>query len=193
MEAAVRRLSHPVITFTALWLLLCNPAAMAATLEGVTLQDHLLAGNTRLVLNGMALRKKYFLGVYVGGLYLPQRNQNADDIIRLDAPRALTMQFVRDVGREKLVAAYTEGFSTNAAGLNARLKTDVDKFLAFLEDVRTGDRISFVYVPGTGSGFRLNEGKTLAIPGKDFADLYLLVYIGPHPPTDVLKKGLLGQ
>ena len=189
----MRHLSRPAITLAALWLMLCSPTTLAATLEGVTLQDTLQAGNTRLVLNGMALRKKYFLGVYVGGLYLAQRNPDTDDIIRQDAPRALIMQFVRDVSRGKLVEAYAEGFSANAAGLSARLKPDVDKFLAFLEDVRSGDRISFVYVPGTGSRFRLNEGKALAIPGKDFADLYLLVYIGRHPPTDVLKQGLLGQ
>ena len=66
-----------------------------------------------------------------------------------------------------------------------------DNFFTFLTDVKNGDRLSFVYEPGKGSTFTNNAGK-LIIANKEFADLYLQVYIGPKPPTLTLKRGLLG-
>lgn len=160
-------------------------------LEGVSLPDHYQAGNARLVLNGMGVREKLIFKVYVAGLYLPQSTHNADDILRSDTAKALVMQFTRDIPRDKLVQAYTEAFAGNAPELATRQKTNVDNFFTFLTDVKNGDRLSFVYEPGQGSTFTNNAGR-LIIANKEFADLYLQVYIGPKPPTPALKRGLLG-
>ena len=140
----------------------------------------------------MGLREKLIFKVYVAGLYLPQTTGNADDIIRADTAKALVIQFTRDIPRDKLVQAYTEAFAGNAPELAARQKTNVDNFFAFLTDVKNGDRLSFVYEPGKGSTFTNNNAVKLVISGKEFADLYLQVYIGRKPPTPVLKRGLLG-
>jgi hypothetical protein len=188
----MRHASRSVTTLAGLWLLLGSLSGLAATLEGVTLPDSLQAGSAKLALNGMALRAKYMFHVYIGGLYLTQPNHNSDDIIRQAAPRALIMQFVRDIRRDKLIQAYTEGFDANGAVLAVRLKPEIDRLFAFLEDVHAGDRMMYVYEPGKGSSLTLRDHKTITVPGKDFADLFLMVYIGPHPPTDDLKNGLLG-
>jgi hypothetical protein len=164
----------------------------AAELAGVNMTDSYAVGSERLILNGMAIRDKFFIKVYVGGLYLPKRASNAEEIIRTDTPKALVMQFVRDVKRDKLVQAYNEAFAGNAADMAARQKTNIERFFAFLTDVKEGDRIGFTYEPGKGSRFSLNNSEKLAIEGKEFADLFLLVYIGPHPPTAEVKRGLLG-
>ena len=46
----------------------------AASLAGVNLPDTVKAGGTTLVLNGMGLRTKFSVKVYVGGLYLQQKS-----------------------------------------------------------------------------------------------------------------------
>ena len=188
-----RCIQYTAVTLAALALLMTTGAGHAAELAGVQMADSYTLGNEHLVLNGMAVRDKFFIKVYVGGLYLQKRTSNAEDIIRADTPKALLMQFVRDVKRDKLVQAYSEAFASNAADMAARQKTNVERFFAFLTNVKEGDRIGFVYEPGKGSRFALNGAEKLAIDGKEFADLFLLVYIGPRPPTAEVKRGLLGQ
>lgn len=188
-----RCLQPTAVTLAALALLLTTGVVHAAELGGVQMADSTAVGNEHLTLNGMAIRDKFFIKVYVGGLYLPKRTNNAEEIIRADTPKALVMQFVRDVKRDKLVQAYSEAFASNAADLATRQKANVERFFAFLTDVKQGDRIGFVYEPGKGSRFTLNGTEKLAIDGKEFADLFLLVYIGPHPPTAEVKRGLLGK
>lgn len=187
-----RRRLPTAVTLTALMLLVATSVGHAAALAGVSMAGSYDVAGEHLTLNGMAVRDKFFIKVYVGALYLPKPMTNADDIIHADTPKALLMQFVRDVKRDKLVQAYREAFASNAPDLAASQKTNVDQFLAFLTDVKEGDRIGFVYEPGKGSRLSLNGSDKLTIAGKAFADLFLLVYIGPHPPTDDVKRGLLG-
>lgn len=188
-----RRISPTAVTLAALVLLVTTVAGHTAELSGVQMADSYSVAGEHLTLNGMAVRDKFFIKVYVGGLYLPKHMNKADEIIRSDTPKALLMQFVRDVKRDKLVQAYSEAFASNAPDIAARQKTNVERFFAFLTDVKEGDRIGFVYEPGKGSRFSLNGNDKLTIDGKEFADLFLLVYIGPHPPTAEVKRGLLGK
>jgi chalcone isomerase-like protein len=58
--------------------------------------------------------------------------------------------------------------------------------------MKKGDRVTFTYEPGKGSTLTLRD-ETEKFEGKDFADAFLLLYVGPKPPRDDLKKGLLGQ
>ena len=59
------------------------------TIEGVTLPATLKVEEKDLVLNGGGLREKYFLDLYVGGLYLVSKSTDADAIIAADAPMAI--------------------------------------------------------------------------------------------------------
>ncbi|RPJ78225.1 MAG: hypothetical protein EHM13_14925, partial [Acidobacteria bacterium] len=68
---------------------------LAATLANVTLPDTITVGNKTLVLNGMGVRSKFFVKVYVAGLYLEKKTPDANAILQQDAARRLVLQFVR--------------------------------------------------------------------------------------------------
>ncbi len=53
-----------------------------------------------LVLNGLGLRTKFVVKVYVAGLYLEQKSSDANAILKADAPKRLVMQFMRDFEQE---------------------------------------------------------------------------------------------
>ncbi len=163
-----------------------------ADLAGVRMDDAMTVGKAHLVLNGIALRTKYMFKIYVGALYLVKPMTQASTVIGSDTPKALVMQFLRDIKQSTMVEAYREAFANNAPALLAKEQADVDRFLAFLPAVKEGERMQFVYEPGKGSTFSIGGSKNLTIPGKAFADLYLLVFIGPTPPTPEVKTGLLG-
>ena len=167
------------------------PGLQARELAGVTMPDTLDAGGKTLKLNGMGLRKKAIFKVYVGGLYLETPTKDAA-VATNDVPKVMRMQFVRSVGKDKIVEGFNEGFEANAKEKAAAQKANVDKFLAALPDMKDGDVITYEYVPGKGTTVSAGGKDLVTIEGKDFADALFLVWLGAKPPTEDLKKGLLG-
>ena len=108
-------------------------------------------GGQSLVLNGAALRKKSIVKVYVAGLYLPAKSQDANAILASDGPRELRMQFVRDVGKDKMCEAWDESLKNNTPDADAQLQGEFKELCGWMQDLKKGDVMSFTYVPATGT------------------------------------------
>lgn len=168
------------------------PAA-AKELAGATMPDTLSVAGKTLKLNGLGLRKKAIFKVYVGGLYLEAASGNAAAILAADAPKAMTMHFLRSIDKGKLIEAYKEGFEANAPQKAAAQKAGVDKFYSTVADVKEGSVTTYAYAPGTGTVVS-RDGKDVAtIEGKEFAEVLFSLWLGPKPPSEDLQKGLLGR
>ena len=175
----------------ALVLATLNVPARAAELAGATLPDTLSAGDKTLKLNGLGLRKKAMFKVYVGGLYLESASKDAAAILAADQARAIRMYFLRGLTKAQLVEAFQEGFKANAKD-KAGQKAAFDKMLALVPDVKEGETLTFTYVPGKGTTLRVGDRDLGAFEGKGFADAVLSIWLGAKPPTEDLKKGMLG-
>ena len=172
-------------------LVLSSPA-LARELAGVTMPDTAAVGDKTLKLNGMGLRKKAIFKVYVGGLYVETPTKDAAAIVAADAPRLISMKYLRDVEKVKITEAFQEGFQNNAKELAAKQKANIDKMIAAVPDLKDGETMSFEYLPGKGTTLSHNGKELLTVEGKEFADAVFLLWLGPKPPSDDLKKGLLG-
>ena len=186
------RTSRVLAVLAAAAVLAFAPAAPAGELSGVKMPDTLDAGGKALKLNGMGLRKKAIFKVYVGGLYLEAPSKDAS-VATADVPKAMRMQFMRSVGKDKIAEGFHEGFEANAKAQAAAQKANVDKFVAALPDMQDGGVITYTYVPGKGTTVTLGDKELVTIEGKEFGDALFLVWLGPKPPTEDLKKGLLGS
>lgn len=173
-------------------LLSLSCAAQAAELAGVKMPDTMEVGGQSLPLNGIALGKKFIFKVYVVALYLPAPAKADAAVVDPDVPKGFAMQFLRSVRKEKLVEAFKEGFEKNAGERMEKAQIEIDRFFTLVKDVKKGDRVTFTYEPGKGSIVTLAD-ETQSFEGKEFADAFLLLYVGPKPPAEDLKKGLLGQ
>lgn len=178
-----------VIAFLALPAL---PAG-AAELAGVTLDDSTEAGGNRLVLNGLGLRKKAIFKVYVGGLYLPAKQSDADKILAADSARRVVMAFVRSVGAGSLTGAWDDCLAANTPNAGAELKKQFGELNGWMEDVESGDRLTFTYAPGSGTEVDVKGKSKGTLSGKTFADALFACWIGPTPPSEDFKDGLLGK
>ncbi|MFZ2541526.1 MAG: chalcone isomerase family protein, partial [Gallionella sp.] len=65
---------------TAVLLFLCG-ASQALELAGVKLVDSVQIGNESLQLNGAGIRTGLFFKIYVGALYLPEKQTSAEAVI----------------------------------------------------------------------------------------------------------------
>ena len=181
---------HSVVVVSA--LMLAAAPLLAKDVAGVNVAESASVGEQKLVLNGAGLRSKAIFKVYVGSLYVVTPSKDAQKILASDTPRRQVMHFLRDVDAAAIVGAWREGFTANAP--NAALQTRLDAFCGYWKDVKEGDEAAMTYVPGTGTTLTIN-GKARGAPvaGKDFADAVLLGWVGPKPPSDELKNGVLGK
>jgi hypothetical protein len=177
----------------ALAAVLLSVPAMAGQVAGVTLPDSVDVNGTTLTLNGMGLRKKAMFKVYVGALYVAAKNSDAQTLIAADTPRRMVMHFVRDVGKDKIVEGWREGFANNSPASADALKPKLDEFAALWADMANGDEAVMTYVQGTGLTLEIRGKQVGVIASKQFADAVLACWIGPNPPSEELKTGLLGK
>jgi hypothetical protein len=172
-----------------LWMVLLS-AAWAGELAGVTLPDEVTVSGQTLVLNGLGLREKYMIDVYVGALYLPSKTTDATKAIDNDVAKRMVMHFVYNVPADKVRETFTTGFaSVGASGMQAK----IDQLNGWMEDLGAGNEVVFDYTPGTGTTVTVKGAKKGTIAGADFMKALWGVYLGPSPPTSKLKAGLLGQ
>ena len=165
----------------------------AASLAGVTLPDTAQVGGKTLVLNGMGIRTKYMVKVYVGGLYLEQKSSDANAIIKSDTTRQIVMKFLHGASKSQMSDAFNEGFSDNSPEATKTMKAQIDQLIGGLDAVKTGDTMVFTYIPGTGSSMTINGQTKVTITNPAFAPVLFSVWLGPKPPNADLKKGMLGQ
>lgn len=166
----------------------------AGTLKGVTMEDAIEVDGQKLVLNGMALRKKFVFKVYVAGLYLPQKEKDAVKILNADQPRRLVMHWLRSVGTGKINDAWYEGLEDNTPNHSPELKKQFDTMTGMMEKVKDNDLIVFTYLPGKGTEVNVKGKVKGTIEGKAFADALFACWIGPEPgPGEGFKEDLLGK
>lgn len=168
----------------------------AKELAGVFVEDSISASNGKtLLLNGMGLREKLWIDVYVGSLYLPRKANNVAEVLSLPGALRIQMDFVyKEVASDKLIEAWKEGFENNQSADNLKqLQSRMEQFYSYFEQsAKKHDRYSIDYTPEEGT--RVSKNGTLlgVIEGDDFKNALVEIWLGNFPADKGLKKGMLG-
>ena len=168
--------------------------AHGAECIGVQAPDSAKVAGVDLVLNGLGIRKATMLKVkvYVAGLYLSEKSNDAGHILGSDRPWQLVLRFVRDVDVSDMRDAFDEGFEKAAGDKLAALKQRIETLKASLADFKKGHSLSFTNDPAKGVAVDVNGAGGGEIQGADFSKALLAIWIGAEPPNEDLKSGLLG-
>lgn len=163
---------------------------------GITLPATMSAGDQTLNLNGGGLREKWFLDVYVGGLYMTGTSSDAAAIVSNDEPMAMRIHMVSGlVTSEKMSKATMEGFEKAMNGNIDPLKTKINQFIDNFNKaaIEKGDIFDLIYIPGTGVKV-IKNGKDLdVVTGYEFKKALFGIWLGNDPVDDDLKDGMLGK
>ncbi len=171
---------------------LMAPVAWTKSLVGVTMDDTVMVDGHSLKLNGMGVRKKLWIKVYVGGLYLEHPTTNAVQAAESKEVKKMVMRFkTNKATKSKMDGGWDEGFEENYAHFDA-IKDRVEKFKSFFGDMKDGDVVEMTLIPGKGTTVVINGTTKGTIDGDDFQEALVKVWVGPEPPTEDLKKGVLG-
>lgn len=168
-----------------------TPVAWARDVAGVNVAETVSAEGKTLKLNGVGIRKKFIIKVYVGALYLENLSTNAGEIIKGDQVKQVRMTFLRTVEKDKILGAYKEGFEKNSGGKMAQLQPGLDKLAAGIADMNKGGEMIVTYVPGKGTMVSQSSGAQVMVEGKEFADALFRNWLGSEPADGDLKKEML--
>ena len=179
------------LTLTAL---LSAPAA-ALTVEGVDVPDTYSAMDTELTLNGAGTRSKWFMDLYVGGLYVPETIDDGEAVINADEPQAITLHIISGmITSERMTEATLEGFEASTDGDMAAIQEDVDQFMAvFQEEITEGDVFDLVYLPGEGVRVLKNGEQKDTVGDLAFKNALFGIWLSDKPAQKDLKEKMLGQ
>ena len=142
------------------------------------------------MLNGAGIGTELIVKVYVIGLYLQKKTTDAKASIATDQGKRIVMTMLREVSRKRFVQAVEKGMVRSSAPEMQRLRARLDVLEKALPALQKGDLIQFTYLPGVGTVVS-GQGRELTIPGKDFSDALLSVWLGPKAGNSSLRAQLL--
>ena len=171
-------------------------SASALEVKGIKVYETAQVGGSALVLNGAGVRTKLMFKVYVAGLYLTQKQTDANAVISDKGNKRVSMHFLRELSSEKLLHGMNEGFEDNNStaemvAIDAQMKA-FRQMMTSAKAVKEGDEI-VLDLTSAGTKVSLN-GKVLGvIEGVAFNQALLHVWLGGKPVDASLKKAMLGQ
>lgn len=172
--------------------------AQAVEVAGVKFDDKTSLGNASLVANGAGMRKKAFFKVYAMALYLPEKQADAEAVLSAKGAKRIAITLLRDLTAKQFVDALHEGVAENHSESEmAALKERLDQFseaMLGIGEAKTGAQVFIDYLPeGTTRLTVNNEVRGGNVPGEDFFNALLKIWIGNKPVQDDLKQALLGK
>ncbi|MCK8602902.1 chalcone isomerase family protein [Desulfoferrobacter suflitae] len=175
--------------------LIGTSAISARDFKGVSFPDEMKIGQDVCQLTGIGIRKKFFVTVYYGGLYLQQHTTDRRRVIDMEQPKAVLIHVVyKEVTGQQWVDGWKEGFAANTPHPDAKLQEKINTFLScFDEPVKSGQTVQISYLPDRGTEVIIQGRQKAVIPGHDFMAALWSIWFGEHPASQSLMEGMLGK
>jgi hypothetical protein len=178
-----------------LTLIVMTPVSNAKEIEGVNMPESLEAGQTKLILNGAGVREKFFIDIYVCGLYLKDKSNDPKVIMEADEPMAIRIHIVSSMATSKsMEKASREGFEKATGGNIEPIKVQIEELmLVFKEEIQKGDIYDILYVPTKGVEVYKNSEFKSRIEGLVFKQALFGIWLSDKPAQKSLKEAMLGN
>ncbi|MBC7757189.1 MAG: chalcone isomerase family protein [Bdellovibrio sp.] len=171
-------------------------SAHALEVKGVKVDETAQVSGNALVLNGAGIRTKMVFKVYVGALYLTQKQTDANAVISDTGAKRVSLHFLRQLNTDAVLIGMNEGFSdNNDAAQMAAIEPQMKAFRQIMtaeKEVKEGD---LIVLDLSSAGTQVNvNGKMLGkIEGAAFNQALLRVWLGAKPVDADLKQAMLGK
>lgn len=161
---------------------------------GVTFTQTLKKNNINFVLNGTGLKTRYFIDLYVAGLYLPKKSKDASHIIYSETPMVLKIVITSSfITLKKFKSSVDEWFFNSMHGNISEVKNEIEMFKStFGNSMHIYDELLMIYHPNLGIKAYKNGTYVTLIPGLAFKRELARLWLDDNPESVGLKNGLLG-
>lgn len=193
MPSLIRR----AMSLLAVIAALLPPLAQSAEMEGQRYDERITLAGDELQLNGLGMRAVAWIKGYVAGLYVTQKSSDPAALLAAPGAKRIALRMLREADTQVFVDALHAGLQKNHSAeqmkqFESRMQA-FDEAIRAIGAVRPGDAVNLDYLPGKGLQMSLNgQPRGRAIPGKDFYEGVMKIFIGDNPVDKRMKKGLLG-
>lgn len=196
MEAPIIE-SKPTVKYWNLGLLallLTQTICQGADSGNPKFKDAVQIGAERLILNGSGLRTAtmFKVKVYEAALYLKAKSTDGPTVLKAPYPKQLQMEFLRDFEGKDMQTAWDHSFAESCELACESQSGELEKLKNLMVTVKSGDRMTYTFFENKVE-VAFNGEKKGEIVSKTFPQNLLATWIGKAPPTEALRRGLLGQ
>ena len=188
------------LSLTSLLLLATISPSWAVEVANVDIPNKIQTIKNELDLKGAGVREKFFVDLYVAGLYLPseRKSQNKLDgveISKSDEHMAIKLHIISKlITSERMVETTREGFNKSIGQDWGELSATINDFISvFSDEIQLNDVYDLVYEKGVGTKVFKNGKLAKKIPGLDFKTALFGVWLSDQPVQKSLKKKMLGS
>ena len=188
----------PLLRFLTLLCCLLSLNTYALILKGVDIPEVLPADESRpaLKLNGASMRVMYLLvDAYIGELYLENPSSDPEQIFADDGYKRMVFHVMtRRVSGRRIASVMNEALELNVSAAELKGYEEQLNMLTelFQGRLKRGEQGVAEYIPGVGTRIIMKGENRGIIPGKDFYNALLTVWIGENPVSREFKEGILG-
>ena len=170
-------------------------ASASTKVAGVTVPDTLQYGGKTMVHNGSGVRKKLFMQLYVGSLYLSKKSSNVTEILSSKDAKAIRLVLISNkVTVPRMKQAMLKGLTKVTQGNLAPIQSEVDQILAvFDKGVAVNDAFDIINVQGNGLHVVKNGKQILRVNSPVFKDALFKMWLSNAAQDSRLRAGLLGM
>jgi len=145
----------------------------------------------KLILNGQGTHSVFVFKVYDISLFLEKRSSDAAALLSSSDRKVILLKFLRDVSGDQLRSALSDGFNENCDNRCSQLKGNLDEINSKIPDFKEGDSLMLEFLPSQLI-LESARGSRIQLANSSLNRILLSIWIGSDPPSDSLKKSLLG-
>jgi len=161
--------------------------------DDVGFAEHFTVQKSKLIRNGQGKRTAtmFNVEVYRGALYLEKKSNDADAIVQSKQIKRVDMKFVREIASESMQEGWDDSFKKLCKECK-NIKNEMKQLNSLMPTLKEGQKLAFNFLPTEVQVF-YQEKKIGTIKGAEFSKKLLSTWLGPYPPTEDLKKCMLGK
>jgi hypothetical protein len=176
-------------------LALVASGAAAAELAGFRVPDQVRVGDRELALNGIGVRTAtaFKVKIYVAALYLEKPARDAAQVLDSSGLKQIKMKYLYAISAPDMKRGWEHSFTEACPEKRCEaFQAQIAEFQAAVAAVADGDLYDYSFFDDRVEIARPGSPPA-TIRGREFARLLLATWIGKAPPTEELKRSLLGS
>jgi len=136
---------------------------------------------------------KMIFKLYDAALFT-EADATVEEVLARNCSLHLEFRYLRSISKATILKSADHILANNlSAEALARITVATEQLHAIYRSVQAGDVSSLTYIAGGGTTFAINGEQLIHIPGKEFAQHYLQIWLGERPFSRQLRDRLLGK
>lgn len=164
--------------------------------SGVFINNKSTFDNKEFVLNGVGVRERMWIKLYVGSLYVPNKIKSEKELYDSEDYFYLKIDIISPkITSDVLIDAIEVGFTNSMNGNTSLIRDRIDFLKGFFrEEIVVGNVFILYYSPEEKTTTIYKNGLKLGIiDGEDFRNAFFGIWFSNKPSSKALRDSMLGS